>query len=181
MVKTDKIRNDPHVGILKELRLRLAGPDDAPPDSTDHPPARSGQVGKWRQIFPRGAGPRLHNIVGEASYMENIIRIAGHEMRESCRSRYPAEESFAYSSTYMAELVREPGNPYDPDAVAVYVEGLLMGYLARGENLPVAQAMDGQGFGRVVMPSGAYMAWKIRDDNGRRIPFERLKVGVKLR
>lgn len=40
------------------------------------------------------------------------------------------------------DLVREPANPHDPDAVAVYFEGEQLGYVPRAENLAVAQMLD---------------------------------------
>jgi hypothetical protein len=39
-------------------------------------------------------------------------------------------------------LVREPGNPYDPNAVRVEWRGEKLGYLPRGENADVARHMD---------------------------------------
>lgn len=39
-------------------------------------------------------------------------------------------------------LVREPDNPEDPRAVALYWRGQKIGYLPRGENLVVAQLLD---------------------------------------
>lgn len=44
------------------------------------------------------------------------------------------------------QAVREPGNPYDPLAVALYTpDGARLGYLPRGLNEPVAHLFD-QGF-----------------------------------
>lgn len=40
------------------------------------------------------------------------------------------------------ELVREPSNPHDANAVAVYVEKEQLGYVPRGENQVVAQMLD---------------------------------------
>lgn len=41
-------------------------------------------------------------------------------------------------------LERDPGNTYDPDAVAVCWKGLKLGYLPRGENFVVARLLDGR-------------------------------------
>jgi len=41
-------------------------------------------------------------------------------------------------------LERDPGNTYDPDAVAVCWKGLKLGYLPRGENFMVARLLDGK-------------------------------------
>ena len=39
-------------------------------------------------------------------------------------------------------LVREPCNPHDENAVAVYFQGEQLGYVPRSENAAVAQMMD---------------------------------------
>ncbi len=40
------------------------------------------------------------------------------------------------------ELVREPGNPYDANAIAVYWQGRRVGYVPREANPEVARMMD---------------------------------------
>ena len=40
------------------------------------------------------------------------------------------------------ELVREPGNPHDPDAVRVEWRGVTLGYVPRRENSAVARQLD---------------------------------------
>jgi hypothetical protein len=42
----------------------------------------------------------------------------------------------------MLELVREPTNPHDADAVAVYFQEEKLGYVPRAENHAVAQMLD---------------------------------------
>lgn len=44
-----------------------------------------------------------------------------------------------------ALLVREPANPYDPNAVAVYVDGKRIGYVPKKQNGILAQYIDQQG------------------------------------
>ena len=39
-------------------------------------------------------------------------------------------------------LVREPANPYDANAVAVYMDGLKLGFVPRAANRPVAALLD---------------------------------------
>ena len=40
------------------------------------------------------------------------------------------------------ELVREPGNPYDPNAVRIDWQGRRLGYLPRRDNTAVARQLD---------------------------------------
>jgi hypothetical protein len=63
-------------------------------------------------------------VVGESHYQDALTAIVGGKRPESVR--IPTQ----------AVLVPEPSNPYDPNAVAVYVAGRKVGHLPR----PAAQA-----------------------------------------
>jgi hypothetical protein len=41
------------------------------------------------------------------------------------------------------DLMREPENPHDADAIAVYWRGYQLGYLPREENRTLARLLDG--------------------------------------
>jgi hypothetical protein len=58
-------------------------------------------------------------VVGESHYQDALTAIAGGKGPDS-----------AYIQT-QAALVLEPSNPYDPNAVAVYVDGRKVGHLPR--------------------------------------------------
>jgi hypothetical protein len=60
-------------------------------------------------------------VVGEASYQDNLWRIVGGRRAPAGRVR---EEVYAV-------LAAEPDNPYDANAVAVWIHGLKVGYLSR--------------------------------------------------
>ena len=60
-------------------------------------------------------------VVGEASYQDNLWRIVGGRRSPDGRVR---EDVFAV-------LAAEPDNPYDANAVAVWIQGLKVGYLSR--------------------------------------------------
>ena len=59
-------------------------------------------------------------VVGEASYQDNLWRIVGGRYSPDGRVR---EEVYAV-------LAAEPDNPYDANAVAVWIQGLKVGYLS---------------------------------------------------
>lgn len=63
-------------------------------------------------------------VVGESHYQDALTAIVGGKRSESVR--IPTH----------AILVPEPDNPYDPNAVAVYIDGRKVGHLPR----PAAQA-----------------------------------------
>jgi hypothetical protein len=60
-------------------------------------------------------------VVGEASYQDNLWRIIRERRSPDGRVR---EEVYAV-------LAAEPDNPYDANAVAVWIQGLKVGYLSR--------------------------------------------------
>jgi hypothetical protein len=60
-------------------------------------------------------------VVGEASYQDNLWRIVGGRRSPDGRVR---EDVYAV-------LAAEPNNPYDANAVAVWIQGLKVGYLSR--------------------------------------------------
>ena len=60
-------------------------------------------------------------VVGEAGYQDNLWRIVGGRRSPEGRMR---EDIFAV-------LAAEPDNPYDANAVAVWIQGLKVGYLSR--------------------------------------------------
>ena len=49
---------------------------------------------------------------------------------------------FAADPGSLVDLVREPDNPYDPNAVAVHVEGVKCGYVPRAQAKRLAADMD---------------------------------------
>lgn len=67
------------------------------------------------------AGFETLHVVGEASYQTNLWRIVGRPSGE--RVRVPIR----------AVLLPEPSNPYDPNAIQVRINGLVVGYLSRDD------------------------------------------------
>lgn len=96
-----------------------------------------------------------YNIVGEQSYQNNLKKIAG-----------PKEEESKFFECY-AKVSSEPFNQYDKNAVKVEINGLLVGYLNRGEAAKLA--------GKVVnktVPAVIDGGWKDEQSTG--------SYGVKL-
>ena len=61
-------------------------------------------------------------VVGESHYQKNLERLVGPRRRDE-RVR----------SHIYALLVPEDGNPYDANAVAIWIEGLKVGHLSRAD------------------------------------------------
>jgi hypothetical protein len=100
--------------MLRKLRAAIQPP--APPG------ASSPQDGRLTQVMLRG-GIEV-GVVGESHYQDALTAIVGGKRPDSV------------SVETHAMLVPEPDNPYDPNAVAVYVADRKVGHLPR----PAAQA-----------------------------------------
>ena len=67
-------------------------------------------------------GDTLVRVVGVSHYQDALRAITGRAGDEEMR----AEK--------VAQFVPEPDNPHDPNAIAVHIDGRLVGYLSREEN-----------------------------------------------
>jgi hypothetical protein len=95
-------------------------------------------------------------VVGEASYQDNLWRIVGG--RSSAHDRVGME--------VYAVLVAEPDNTYDANAVSVWVKGLKVGYLSREDARryrPGLLALEQQ-HGKPIALAGAIVGGGIQAD-----------------
>jgi hypothetical protein len=67
-------------------------------------------------------GDELIRVVGTSHYQAALLELAPRQSDEEVRVEK------------LASLVPEPDNPHDPQAIAVQIDGLLVGYLSRDEN-----------------------------------------------
>jgi HIRAN domain len=68
-------------------------------------------------------GDELIRVVGTSHYQDAMLELAPREADEAIRVEK------------VAVLVPEPDNPHDPNAIAVHIDGRLVGYLSREENV----------------------------------------------
>ncbi len=80
-------------------------------------------------ILPAGEDAYVE-VVGESFYQDALLAIAGPKTDASCRKRK------------WAQLVREPQNEYDSNAVAVYIDGRKTGHLCREDAGEYAVILD---------------------------------------
>lgn len=100
-------------------------------------------------ISAKGCRDELVNVVGESNYQPAI--------REACGWKPGTDTHFEC----FAELVPEPTNRYDPNAVRVDIDGACVGYLSRedavelGPAISEALAEHGSGLVRAVIAGRA--------------------------
>lgn len=108
-----------------------------------------------------GAEAWAREPVAEAKiYLQNS-RLAGfryHEGRKLWSRMRVGDE---------LELIREPANPYDANAVRVEWQGHKIGYVPRAENAALARFMD-----RTQKPRARITALPKERPRGRRIEFD---------
>jgi hypothetical protein len=100
-------------------------------------------------------------VVGEASYQDNLWRIVGGRSSPNDRVRMEV----------YAVLVAEPDNPYDANAVSVWVKGLKVGYLSREDARryrPGLLALE-QKHGKPIALAGAIVGGGIQADGPGRL------------
>jgi hypothetical protein len=103
------------------LRRLLGGAEQSPDQrSAWNPDQRPAWMrdGMEVQLYE---GQETLEVVGEASYQDNLWRIVGGRRSPDGRVR----------EDVCAVLAAEPENPYDASAVAVWIQGLKVGYLSR--------------------------------------------------
>ena len=122
--------------------------------ATIHQPSRS--------IFHmEGDGDFEFDVVGEASYQDALDRITG------------GKTDAGHEHECLATLIREPHNPHDSNAIAVFIEGRKVGYIARREASAISEMMDRNGFDRFTADAMIVGGW----DRGSR---GQAHYGVKL-
>jgi hypothetical protein len=67
-------------------------------------------------------GDELLRVVGTSHYQDALLALSGRVADEEIRVEK------------VATLTPEPDNPHDPHAIAVHIDGHLVGYLSRDEN-----------------------------------------------
>jgi hypothetical protein len=100
-------------------------------------------------------------VVGEASYQDNLWRIVGGTSSPNERVRVEVS----------AVLVAETDNPYDANAVSVWVKGLRVGYLSREDARryrPGLLALE-QKHGQPIALAGAIVGGGMRADGPGRL------------
>ena len=96
------------------------------------------------------------NAVGESHYQPMLNRICGGHNRKG------------HHFETDADLVREPNNPYDPNAVAVMIHGGTVAYLPKEQARRFSMQMDKEGVDRAACRAKIVGGWRTNQhDEGR--------------
>jgi hypothetical protein len=141
---------------------RLFGGGEQPPDRRSgwSPEQRPGWMHEGMEVQLYEGREDLE-VVGEASYQDNLWRVVGG--RGSSNDRVRVE--------VYAVLVAETDNPYDANAVSVWVQGLRVGYLSRYDARryrPGLLALEQQ-HGKPIALAGAIVGGGMRADGPGRL------------
>jgi hypothetical protein len=87
-------------------------------------------------------GDDLVRVVGTSHYQDALLELTGRTGDEEIRL------------AKVAIFVPEPDNPHDPNAIAVHIDGRLVGYLSRDENRRWHDVVTGNDVGAEAMIAG---------------------------
>ena len=87
-------------------------------------------------------GDELVRVVGTSHYQDALITLTGREGDEEVRIEK------------IAVFVPEPDNPHDPNAIALHIDGQLVGYLSRDDNKRWLDVIAGHRIGAEAMIAG---------------------------
>lgn len=80
-----------------------------------------------------------HKITGSSHYIDNILELASENLDYDLSKKELIDEGYENEKIYQydfypskTELVPEPDNPHDPNAIKVIVDDLLVGYIKAG-------------------------------------------------
>jgi hypothetical protein len=141
---------------------RLLGSGEQPPDRrpASNPDQRPACIRAGMEV-QLCEGHEDLDVVGEASYQDNLWQVVGGRRVPDDRVRVDVD----------AVLVAETGNPYDANAVSVWVQGLKVGYLSRDDARryrPGLLALE-QKHGKPIALAGAIVGGGIRPDGPGRL------------
>jgi len=87
-------------------------------------------------------GDELVRVVGTSHYQDALLELTGRQGDEEIRV------------DKIAIFAPEPENPHDPNAIAVQIDGRLVGYLSRDENRRWLDVVSGREVGCEAMIAG---------------------------
>ena len=80
-----------------------------------------------------------HKVTGMSNYMDNIMSLAEYNDAYDLTKKELIDEGYIYERVYQynfntkeVELVPEPDNPVDPNAIKVVIDGAHVGYIKKG-------------------------------------------------
>jgi hypothetical protein len=148
-------------GVLGFLRRLLGGGQQQPDRHSAWSPEHRPSWMRDSMEVQLHEGREDLEVVGEASYQDNLWGIVGGRRSPDGRVR---EEVYAV-------LAAEPDNPYDANAVAVWIQGLKVGYLSREDALryrPGLLALEQQ-HGKPIALAGVIAGGGMRADGPGRL------------
>lgn len=89
---------------------------------------------------------RIH-VRGLDHYTDNIKAVAWENpdydlTKRELIEQYPDEKVWQYTFDVKGDLVPEPDNPYDPNAIMVQANGLCIGYVPKGSTSHIRKLME---------------------------------------
>ena len=170
------------IGRSYSSKAKKAAPKSVVPNaSNDSPAPATSPVQTYTppQNVPQYVSvEETHKVAGLDHHMDAVMELASEndDFKKSARSlaRDGYEDSKVYKYEFYphkTELIPEPGNPVDPNAIKVVVDGQHIGYIKAGSCSHVLRLMREDRIERIKCSIGGgpckYVYFDEYDDNGR--------------
>ena len=90
------------------------------------------------RVPPKGNGTYSFDIVGESNYQDALAKISGRKTREGKEFKCTAQ------------VIAEPDNKHDSNAIAVKIDSQLVGYFSRADAKDYSDQLRASGEGRAT-------------------------------
>lgn len=90
----------------------------------------------------------VFEVAGIYNYKDNISKLATPMKKwnmtdEQILQKYPGKKIYKdYYINEPVQLIFEPNNPYDPNAIKVFINNLHVGYVPQGDNKRIKQILE---------------------------------------
>ena len=99
---------------------------------------------------------QMHNVTGISHYTNNILKLATKNpayalsKKEIIAKKLCDQKIFEYTfAPKTTELIPEPTNPHDPNAIKVVIDGQLVGYVKAGSCTQILKLMKENRIARI--------------------------------
>ena len=102
------------------------------------------------------------SVAGASDYQDNFKKVLKRNKNYDKATRRIQEDVYEYDlfETYdNVELIEEPTNPYDPNAIQVVYKGVLLGYIKRGSTSRVRNIIKNDYIIKITFFGGNVKGW----------------------
>ena len=181
------------VALLQKKTVQAPPFEDNPPQAIETPTARPAPSAKAAAVFkpssvPPGAEKKpepqsalealkkvsTFRVAGVSYRQDDILELADENSdfsmtrREIIDAGMENERIYQYEfDPHRVELIPEPSNPYDPNAIKVVIDNVHVGYIKKGSTTRVRNLLNAGGKVTAEIKGGPYKILLYRNEDGK--------------